>query len=863
MLGDIFENVFQASMRASLLIITVFLLKAAFRHKINIRWHTAIWVIVAVRLVIPWAPQSPFSMFNAVKPAEKAVKQVLQAHGDSLGDDFNEQYRETQSRGYETAEKNREQSPAAGGTNNETVKEFENQYSGKTRGNVISGPKGTVGKPGFPEYFAWIWLSGSVIFAFMFAVINMLLYVRIKKRGVKLDSGRINQIMDKCRALTGISSEIGIYEAEGINSPLLFGIRRPVVVLPRGMADTLSDTELRHIILHELIHLRKRDNLRLTVALSIRAIHWFNPLVHLAAAEYTRSNERYCDSRVLECLDDGENKDYGRTLVRLARGCRGSIPGLSSAIYGRAESLEMRVKNIAGFTKGACRWSITAVIALVLAACGGLSNEIDTPEYMKNLTQEEIHIYTQYTARQKDEVENMLNEVHLKLSDSIMVTPVFHWMENDTYEDEIEKLVKSGERVDAFTTYGGYRFKNRDVLMDLTDMFPKYAPNYYSELTSHSVGIEKLKSSTSDGKLICVPNNDLLTQRSFVVARKDLAEMFAPDGFETYEDYGRFLAKVKEHNSMMAPGEVSARSYFEAYLQGNGYFNHGATFFYKRWDPKYRDEFYPMERTEEFKTAYYMLKEWDDKGYIIKDGNDINYWLSKGALASILVNGTSIDSYLNSISSEYEFVVDPLYMDSPHRAFIVGKGVSVGNTCTCPERVMMFLEWIHSSQEAYDLFIYGVENRNYILKGDKISFASEEFDIKQIQDNITFGFFRDFRYDRLYDYQPDDYKEIYRDACLKNIMTSEEVTEKVMGVTSEKLKKYYDDQETVQRFNDELEKTENTLDKYWDSMGKIMQEIDRGWFWKEPDEIIQIQKETGIDEWLEISNRMDKNLREK
>lgn len=196
------------------------------------------------------------------------------------------------------------------------------------------------------------------------------------KHGIKLDNDRINHIMENSRAAAGINRKVEIYETVGINSPMLYGILHSVIVLPQGMTDTMSDTELKHIILHELVHLKKRDNLRWIIVLSIRAIHWFNPLVHLAIAEYKRSNEKYCDSMVLELLNDGKVSGYGRTLVRLARGYRRDFPGLSSAINGGIKSLEKRIKNIARFSKGACRWSITAIIILVLAACAGLSNEI-------------------------------------------------------------------------------------------------------------------------------------------------------------------------------------------------------------------------------------------------------------------------------------------------------------------------------------------------------------------------------------------------------------------------------------------------------------------------------------------------------
>lgn len=395
----------------------------------------------------------------------------------------------------------------------------------------------------------------------------------------------------------------------------------------------------------------------------------------------------------------------------------------------------------------------------------------------------------------------------------------------------------------------------------MTDLFPRYAPEYYSELTSHSVGLEKLQNCMLDGKLLCVPCNDLMTERAIIIARKDLMEMYAPNGFETLEDYGDFLARVKNNSTVLVPGDVNPSIYFKAYLQGNGFVEFSATYFYKKWDSKFWDEYYSMERTEEFKTAYYMLKEWYDMDYI-KGNIDTVEYMSMGGLSSILTDDLNIDFNLNRISSKYEFVIDPLYMEEPHCVFIATRGVSVSKTSTCPERVMMFLEWMHSSQEAYDLFKYGVENRNYILNGDKISFTSDELEIQPINDNLFLNFFKDFRYERLYEYQPDDYKEIYRDACLKNTVTNDEMMEKILGISIKDKQSFNEDLETIQYNNDEYERVSQSLEKYFDNMKTILKEIGRGFFRTEPEEIIQLQKETGIDEWLEYNINMFKKLRD-
>lgn len=508
-----------------------------------------------------------------------------------------------------------------------------------------------------------------------------------------------------------------------------------------------------------------------------------------------------------------------------------------------------------------------AAMLTMLAACGGSKKELKDLDIAVNLEPEEIHIYTQVYGEnavpsEAGEIENMTLEVGQTLSDSIRVTPVFHWLHYEKFDDEIEKLVKSGERVDVITTFsGGYGLRDRDVLMDLGSLFPEYAPNYYNELISHAIGLQKLRLCTVDDKLICIPANGIFTQRHFIVARKDLAEQLAPDGFETLEDYGEFMAKVKEKYPIIVPGIINNQAtFFNAYIRGNGYFPQ-ATYIFKRWDSSLIYENYPMERLEEFASAYNLLKVWHEKGYIKTEGNAA--WpLARGEAASALVSGSNVGyGYLDDLASEYGFVIDPIYMKTPYEAYENTDGLAVGKSCTCPERVMMLLEWIHSSQEAYDLFVYGIKNRNYVLDGDRIAFTSEEYEIKPMVNTLWERYFKDYRYERLRGYHPENFKEVYRDACLVSVMTTAEMSEKVMGISPEDEERFLKDQEAVEKYMKEFGNMQGVLDKYYNNWNVIMDLIGKGDFSYEPTGIIEMQRETGIDKYLDLLEEIHREVR--
>jgi hypothetical protein len=219
--------------------------------------------------------------------------------------------------------------------------------------------------------------------------------------------------------------------------------------------------------------------------------------------------------------------------------------------------------------------------------------------------------------------------------------------------------------------------------------------------------------------------------------------------------------------------------------------------------------------------------------------------------------------YTAAGATKYEFVAFPLYMETPHEVEVNSAGLSVCNSSDHPERVMMFIEWLHSSQEAYDLFTYGVKDRNYVLNGDKIAYYSEDNSIKPINNWYLIPYFKDFRYDKLQEFHPKGYKEVYKKACLENVFTKPEIEEKVLGITAEKEEKYYADKAAVSEFEKEYDRVARIYNKYVNTFINEMRLITRGVLWHEPADLREIMKETGIEEYIELINDQLKNIRGK
>ena len=113
----------------------------------------------------------------------------------------------------------------------------------------------------------------------------------------------------RSRALRGARRSASPLETRGtmqiLSSPALlepgvFGIRRPVLLLPAGITERLNSAQLEAIFAHELCHVRRRDNLAAAIHMLVEAIFWFHPLVWWLGARLVAERERACDEEVLQ-----------------------------------------------------------------------------------------------------------------------------------------------------------------------------------------------------------------------------------------------------------------------------------------------------------------------------------------------------------------------------------------------------------------------------------------------------------------------------------------------------------------------------------------------------------------------------------
>ena len=187
-----------------------------------------------------------------------------------------------------------------------------------------------------------VWLIGALIVWLR----NALAHVGLRRWAHKARPGLSlawEATLRRVGSDAGFGRHLRVLESDHATSPCTWGLVAPVVLLPTAGADW-PEPQRRFALLHELAHVRRLDYLTMQIASLACAMHWYNPLVWLAAVQARKLQEQACDDVVLNA---GETpSDYAQFLVGIAGARRPSleIPAavgmvLRSQLHGRVTAI--------------------------------------------------------------------------------------------------------------------------------------------------------------------------------------------------------------------------------------------------------------------------------------------------------------------------------------------------------------------------------------------------------------------------------------------------------------------------------------------------------------------------------------------
>ncbi len=138
-----------------------------------------------------------------------------------------------------------------------------------------------------------------------------------------------------------------VFTNDEIASPLVCGMLNPRIYLPSGI-DFRQTQLLGHILTHEIMHIKRRDNWMKAVMLLALCLNWYNPLVWFMSKCLSSDLEAACDAAVLRSIDADERKSYAASLLSMA--ITGNRSTLLYSAFSKTE-VEHRIKNILSYQK--------------------------------------------------------------------------------------------------------------------------------------------------------------------------------------------------------------------------------------------------------------------------------------------------------------------------------------------------------------------------------------------------------------------------------------------------------------------------------------------------------------------------------
>ena len=313
-MNEFMKILLSLSVSGALLLLLILGLKPLYKNRFSKRWQYYIWIVVALRFLLPFTPDttivgSLFEKFdtaaitNEIPTIPNVPVQVSPGNNEA-----------------EPIQTNRDMTAAA------TLEPF-NKY--------------------VCLFFIWSALA-LVLFVRRITVYQGFIQY-IKAGNTEVSDIKILNLLSDCEEKLNIKTRVELSYNSLIASPIMIGFFRPRIVLP---VHELEDKELSYIFVHELTHYKQRDMFYKWLIQIVVCAHWFNPFVYLLEKEVNKSCELSCDEKVIAVLDDKARREYGDTLISFLKSNNLYKSSLASVTLTEgAEQLKERLGAIMNFKK--------------------------------------------------------------------------------------------------------------------------------------------------------------------------------------------------------------------------------------------------------------------------------------------------------------------------------------------------------------------------------------------------------------------------------------------------------------------------------------------------------------------------------
>lgn len=379
------------------------------------------------------------------------------------------------------------------------------------------------------DILAYTWAIIFIILTLWFTFCNIKFLKNIKTLE-KENNPKILEILNNALYDLELKTNINILKSDDISSPVLVGFFKPVIILPisyilnfnnldfnNSNTSNNSNQEIKYILKHELIHLKRKDLYIKNIMFVIQLIFWSNPIIYLFRIELDKFMEYSCDELVVNDLTSADKKVYGLAILNAVNT---NMPNYTA--FGSSKNkLKRRIENMIKFNNNnKSSKIITLGVAIcclsipVLASVGNNSEDFEYTEFTKVLI----------TDNSNDNFNDNFNDNSIENNNTdmpILVAP----NTNDNNTEDIATINYSDFTLNEYGEYIIQSFYNNEVdnFYNTGSVLNQnyYDPNKYTNTTMFlSNNSENTDMFYSDfdtetfqiyniGKTFSLPNEDL------------------------------------------------------------------------------------------------------------------------------------------------------------------------------------------------------------------------------------------------------------------------------------------------------------------------------------------------------------------
>ncbi|MGH0431458.1 M56 family metallopeptidase [Bacillus hominis] len=418
-LPHFFDWLIETSLMASILVGFILCIKVLFRNKLTPRWQYMLWIVLMIRLLLPWSPDSSYSIYSLLSYSS-SVSEVIQQNTPSPSPEnivnIESDHTVELKSNSETMTKNSEQKVSASSEQQTTFSLY--------------------------KLALYVWLAGVIVLAAITFITNRRLYSYIKRQPDITDE-QVVKVFERCKQSMKIKKAVSLRLAGKISSPTVFSYFRPKVLLSKKHMNVLNEQQLQYVFYHELAHIKRKDIAVNWIMYSLLLLNWFNPILWYAYFCMREDQELACDAFALTFIDKEEQIAYGHTIITLLEHYSYQAPSLANLSRNK-RTIKRRIVMIKKFQKKSYRLSLLGVIVIVAIASLSLFNarategkekQKDKVEQSKDAFQNAVDMLfgTEENARKEFSYSNRVYEKK---------TDYLYLAEKALTKDEFEQYIK-------------------------------------------------------------------------------------------------------------------------------------------------------------------------------------------------------------------------------------------------------------------------------------------------------------------------------------------------------------------------------------------------------------------------------------